>query len=169
MTRILILRDSVLGQSVVRFMENDAYDVRVADGVTEARSVLEAGGVRLLLTPVEHRGRSLVHFIEDVAARNPMTALVVVASESTIDVALDLRARLWIDMLRMPLTFIYVRDSVRRALDARDLNTPIARIRQHLQRLASDDLPEPSKEVLRRMSQELETLASRVRSVTDSR
>ena len=130
--------------------------------------MLREPGVRLFITPVARRGRSLLGFIEEVAAGHPLTAILLVVSGTTVDDAVELRMRLGLEMIRLPLALIDVRDRVRHAVESRDLNAPIAMMRQHLERLSAEPLSEASREILGSMSRDLETLAARVRSVTDA-
>jgi DNA-binding NtrC family response regulator len=168
-TPILVLSDVILDDSVTKFLQLNGYAVITAAQVSEAVKVLEERRVRLLLTSVEHLGRSLERVIEDAMSRDPMLAVLVVSREATLQICWDLRKRCGVDVLRVPLTLVDLRDGVRGALDARDVWSPMTRLRDQLDRLSSEEMSERSREIVRHVSKELDALASRVRSVTGGR
>ena len=169
MARLLVIEDTILDRAIVRFLEGAGHDVQVAVGVTEAGVLLEQGSVRLLLTNVENRGRKLLSFIEDARRQRPGLAVLVLCSQSNADVGRQLEVAGVAEMLQLPVTFVGVRDRVRRALDLRDLSTPITDLRSKLRRLQSGDLSAEQREILVGAASDLDTLDSRARSVTRSR
>jgi DNA-binding NtrC family response regulator len=167
--RVLVLTDAVLDASVTRFLQLDGYEVVTAAQVAEAAVVLEERQVHLLLASIEHLGRSIERFIEEAMIRDPMLAVLLVAREATLQTCVAFRTRRSVGVLRMPLALVDVRDGVREALDARDVWSPIARLRRRIEQLSSEEMSEHARELVRNLSLDVEMLASRVRSVTGGR
>ncbi len=170
MATVLVLEDGVLDATVIRFLEGAGHEVRAAGGVTNARKILDEDDVELMLTSMASRGRSRVEFIEAVRAHWPAIAVVLVTDEATAREGAELAARgVVAEAMRMPVTLVQIRDGVRRGLTGRDLLTPIEDLRWNLQRLASTELADDSREIVRQIARDVEVLASRARSVTGGR
>jgi len=170
MASILVVEDPILDSTVTRFLEGAGHVITLAGSVAEARKGLDERPFQLMLSVVESRGRSLEGFLEDAATQRPTMAIVLVCSETNAHAGEDLRRRGHVaEVLRQPVTLVQVRDAAQRALEGRDLLTPIASLRRGMRRLQATELSDGSREILKGMARQLETLASRARSVTGGR
>ncbi len=114
--RLLILdEDRIMLQSLAQFLRREGHETRATDDLAEAMSLMEAGGIDLLLVDLNMAGLKPREFLRDMKRRCPQVVVIVITGYGSIEGAVEATKLGAFDYLTKPIIDDEIRVVVEKA------------------------------------------------------
>ncbi len=120
--------DATLAETLKDFLERDGYPVQVALSGAEAIAALERGGMCLALVDLMMPLTDGLALMDDLRARNPELAVIIMTGYGTIETAVEAMRRGAEDYITKPFDRDAVRKKIGRVMEVFQLRTRVAQL-----------------------------------------
>ncbi len=120
--------DATLAETLKDFLEHEGYPVQLALSGAEAMAAIERGGLCLALVDLMMPLTDGLALMDDLRARNPELAVIIMTGYGTIETAVEAMRRGAEDYITKPFDRDAVRKKIGRVMEVFQLRTRVAQL-----------------------------------------